>query len=117
VTGLQRVGGIDALVQGIGLIPQPVIFFGVLPAQGVSVVDLADPAKALPLATGLPLLFFWPTIIAGALTCPSRLWLPCPGICGSGSSSCVIENAPRSCRRFPSIEVPSRRALSAVFHP
>jgi hypothetical protein len=67
VTRLQEAGGMAALIQGVGLISLLVIFFGVLPARGMSVADLADPAKALPLASGQPLLLLWLTIIAGVL--------------------------------------------------
>jgi hypothetical protein len=57
--GLQKIGGIAALIQGILFIVFPVFLFAILPSLGLEASTgpngLADPAKVLPAAAKSPL--------------------------------------------------------------
>ena len=64
---IQKVGGVAALCQGVGLATLVILFFGVLPNLGFTLNDFADPAKTLPFVIAQPGLFFWITAVAGVI--------------------------------------------------
>jgi len=57
--GLQKIGGVAALIQGILFIVFPLFHFAILPSLGLAATTgpniLADPAKVLPAASQSPL--------------------------------------------------------------